>query len=79
MDKSDETVVGYIDITPSWSALVPVFIGVLQNPKAPISAHREVEAELRRMAALADRFVAEHKDQSNVTTPVLGDPDQKES
>lgn len=71
-----------IDLTPTWSALLPIFIGVLQNDEAPVSAKKEAEANLHGMAALADKFVALVKAGSGDTvglTPVLGDPDQKES
>jgi hypothetical protein len=71
-----------VDITPSWEALVPIFVGVLQNPEAPITAHREAIANLTQMGALADRYVGAVKRGSGDIvglTPVLGDPDQKES
>lgn len=77
-----------VDITPSWTGILPVLIGVLQNPKAPITAHREAEAELQRMAKLADQYVAHYRATneyastsggSPTLSPRLGDPDQKES
>ena len=80
MDNDDN--VRTIDITPSWMALLPAFIGVLQNREAPVSAHKEVEANLIQMARLADRYVMLVKNGSGDTvglTPTLGDPDQKES
>lgn len=70
------------DITPTWQALVPIFVGVLQNPKAPVTAHREAEANIRQMAALADRYVALVQRSSGDTvglTPALGDPDAQEN
>lgn len=78
-----------IDITPSWAAILPVLLGVLQNDKAPATAHREVEGELRKMALIADRYVRLVKDgvitpdeasgETVAMQPMLGDPDQKES
>lgn len=78
-----------IDITPSWAAILPVLVGVMQNPKAPASAHRQVEGELRRMALIADRYVRAVQDGVIVPdpangdtvsmSPMLGDPDQKEN
>ena len=71
-----------IDITPTWSAILPVLLGVLQNDEAPVSAQKEAMANLTGMAALADKFVDLVKRGSGDTvglTPVLGDPDQKES
>jgi len=86
---NEEKAVRTIDITPSWAAILPVLIGVLQNRKAPVEAHREVEGELRRMALLADRYVRAVRDgvitpdpaKGDTVTmePRLGDPDQKES
>lgn len=70
-----------VDITPSWSALVPVFVGVLQNPGAPATAHHEVEANLTLMAGLADKYVQLVKQGSGDTvglTPQLRDPDRPE-
>ena len=43
-----------IDITPKWSALVPLMIGVLKNPKADPEYRKFVEVELIRLAKIAD-------------------------
>lgn len=54
-----------IDVTPTWSAILPAMIAVMQNGKAPAKAHREIMGELKRMARLADYFnqqVAAHKE-----------------
>jgi len=70
------------DITPTWEALVPIFVGVLQNEEAPVTAHREAIANLTQMAALADRYVMLVKRGSGDTvglTPTLGDPDKEPS
>lgn len=70
-----------VDITPSWAALVPVFIGVLDNDEAPVSARRQVEANLIQMARLADKYVQAVKNGSGDLTgltPVLTDPDAQE-
>ena len=44
-----------IDITPTWSTLVPIMIEVLKNPKANKVAKAEVTQELLRLAKIADR------------------------
>jgi len=44
-----------IDITPTWSALVPIMIEVLKNPKANKVAKAEVTQELLRLAKIADQ------------------------
>lgn len=85
----DEPKVRTVDITPSWAAITPVLVGVLQNPDAPATAHRQVEGELRRMALLADRYVRLVRDgvitpdfdkgETAALQPRLGDPDQKEN
>ena len=43
-----------IDITPTWSALVPIMIGVLKNPRANNTAKQEVTVELMRLAKIVD-------------------------
>ena len=43
-----------IDITPTWSALVPIMIEVLKSPKANKTAKAEVTQELLRLAKIVD-------------------------
>jgi hypothetical protein len=43
-----------IDITPTWSALVPIMIEVLKNPKANNTAKAEATQELLRLAKIVD-------------------------
>ena len=43
-----------IDITPTWSALVPIMVEVLKNPKANNTAKQEVTVELMRLAKIVD-------------------------
>jgi len=43
-----------IDITPTWSALVPIMIEVLKNPIANKVAKAEVTQELLRHAKIVD-------------------------
>jgi hypothetical protein len=43
-----------IDVTPTWSALVPIMIEVLKNPKANSTAKAEVSQELLRLAKIVD-------------------------
>ena len=43
-----------IDITPKWSALVPVMVEVLKSPKANSTAKAEVTQELLRLAKIVD-------------------------
>ena len=43
-----------IDITPTWSALVPIMIEVLKNPRANNAAKAEVTQELLRLAKIVD-------------------------
>ena len=44
-----------IDVTPKWSAIVPLMIGVLKNPKADPESRKFVEVELIRLAKIADQ------------------------
>lgn len=43
-----------IDITPTWSALMPIMVEVLKNPKANNAAKQEVVVELKRLAKIVD-------------------------
>ena len=43
-----------IDITPTWSALIPIMVEVLKNPRANNSAKQEVVVELKRLAKIVD-------------------------
>lgn len=43
-----------IDITPTWSALIPIMVEVLKSPKANSSAKQEVVVELKRLAKIVD-------------------------
>ena len=45
-----------IDVTPKWSALVPIMIEVLKNPKANNTAKAEVTQELLRLAKIVDNL-----------------------
>ena len=43
-----------IDITPKWSALIPVMVDVLKSSKANNTAKAEVTQELLRLAKIVD-------------------------
>ncbi len=43
-----------IDITPTWSSLIPIMVEVLKSPKANNSAKQEVVVELKRLAKIVD-------------------------
>lgn len=49
----------FIDVTPTWSALLPGMVAVLQNPKDTTEVRKAQEGiyqELRRMAQAADSW-----------------------
>ena len=49
----------YVDITPTWLGILPSLLALYEN-----STTRSVGLkELRRMADLADRYVADHKNE----------------
>lgn len=50
-----------IDCTPTWSAILGIYIAVLQNPDASAEAIKAAHSELSRMAKLADAYVASQK------------------
>ena len=45
-----------IDITPTWSGILPALIAILERGET-VEARKTAEAELQKMAALADRYV----------------------
>ena len=45
-----------IDITPKWSALILPMIEVLKNPNAEPQAKKLVQAEILRLAKIADNL-----------------------
>ena len=45
-----------IDITPSWSALIPTMVEVLKNPKASSEAKKMITDELVRLAKIVDAY-----------------------
>ncbi len=44
-----------IDITPTWTSLLSLYLEVYENSN--MEGRREAAAELRRMANLADKYV----------------------
>lgn len=49
-----------MDLTPTWAGLLPGLIAQLDN--GTVKSRKTAEAELRKMAGLADRLVAAVKD-----------------
>ena len=45
-----------IDITPTWEALIPAMVAVLQNPKASKEAVQGITEERTRLAKFADNI-----------------------
>ncbi len=45
-----------IDVTPKWSAIILPMIEVLKNPKAEPQAKKLVQAEILRLAKIADNL-----------------------
>ena len=46
-----------VDITPTWTGILPALIAILVNGET-VEARKTAEAELGKMAGLADRYVA---------------------
>jgi hypothetical protein len=57
--KPEPAIVRTIDITPTWSGILPALELALMHGSA--EGRKMAREELARMAALADRYVAEHK------------------
>ena len=45
----------YIDVTPTWEAILPVLVTILEDGTE--KGKRAATSELQRMAKLADRYV----------------------
>ena len=54
MNKIDT--VKTIDITPTWSALLPLMVEVLKNPNASTEAKQEITNELERLGNHVDNL-----------------------
>lgn len=50
-----------IDVTPTWSALIPVFRAVIEDGVVPSSVNA-MWTEIERMAKIADLYVTAHKE-----------------
>lgn len=53
-----------IDITPTWSAILPLLLAAYEG--GTFEGKHAAESELRRMAKLADAYVAERKGKDDV-------------
>lgn len=51
----------YIDMTPTWSAVLPVYLTAYCE--GTYKGRAAAEAELKRMAELADKYIALQKEQ----------------
>lgn len=54
MAVAEKTVVEYIDLTPTWQAMLPVYINILENGNN--EGKRVAREELARMAKAADAY-----------------------
>ena len=59
-----------IDITPTWTQVLPALIAVLTNEDASHKSREFAAIELERMATFADYYVLHRKGQSNQTENV---------
>ena len=58
MYKNIET----IDLTPTWSGILPALLAVIQN--GSVEGVKLAEVELRQMARLADLYAISRKEQA---------------
>jgi hypothetical protein len=54
-----------IDMTPTWSGLLPVMVHILQHSESE-SSKRDIADELTKMARAADRWNAYCKEQNTI-------------
>ncbi len=64
MSVNEKAQIGTIDITPTWAGVLPIYLGVLENPNAAVVARKAALEELARMAKLADLYVAQQKSEA---------------
>lgn len=58
--KSDEKrQIGTIDLTPTWSGILPALLAVIENGTP--EGQKIAREELQRMATLADMYVVQNK------------------
>lgn len=53
--------VGTIDLTPSWLAIVGLYLEMLERPEFSAAKRQEMKDEILRAAKLADLYAKEHK------------------
>lgn len=51
-----------IDMTPTWSALLPAMLDVIANPNAKFESKKIIREELARMALIADKCIELNKE-----------------
>jgi len=56
----DNTTTKTVDLTPTWSGILPALLSVIRNGET-VEAQKIAEQELARMARLADAYVAATK------------------
>lgn len=56
----DIRVVGTIDMTPTWEAILPIYITLLRENRSSEGIAAAI-SELTRMAKIADTYIAEQK------------------
>jgi len=52
-----------IDMTPTWTGIIPAMIAIIKNPDASFESQKMVQEEFLKMAKLADSYVEHCKDQ----------------
>jgi len=64
MTVTEKTKIGTVDITPTWVAVVPVLLAAIENGTS--EGRRLAIEELKRMASIADAYVAANKEADEV-------------
>lgn len=58
-DESDKVQVGTVDLTPTWSGILPALLAVLEDGNA--EGKKIAKDELKKMAKVADMYVENQK------------------
>ena len=52
-----------IDMTPTWTGIIPAMIAIIKNPNASFESQKMIQAEFLKMAKLADSYIEHVKEQ----------------
>lgn len=61
MPNDEKKLIGTIDLTPTWEAMIPLYVEILSNASAGSKARAMAVDELIRVAKIADIAIATYR------------------